>query len=135
MKPDEYDERRCPEPLTERVIGAILEVSNILGAGFLEKVYERALLKELALRRIRAVQQASFSVHYKCQYVGEYYADILVEDSLILELKCVERFCDEHVGQCLNYLRASGLTVCLLVNFYHPRVEWKRIVNRYIPTQ
>jgi GxxExxY protein len=101
--------------LTERVIGAIIEVSNTLGAGFLEKVYERALLRELEMRGIRAVGQVSLSVGYKGQVVGDYFVDVLVEDVLVVELKCVERFAGEHVAQCINYLRASGLAVCLLV--------------------
>ena len=77
--------------LTERVLGAIFEVSNTLGSGFLEKVYERALLRELGLCNIRATAQASFTVRYKGHSVGEYFADILVEDVLVVELKCVER--------------------------------------------
>jgi GxxExxY protein len=60
--------------------------------------------------------------------VGEYFVDILVEDVLMLELKCVERLANEHVAQCLNYLRASGLTLCLLINFQKPKVEWRRII-------
>jgi len=119
------------ESLTERVLGAVFEVSNTLGAGFLEKVYERALLKELALLGIRATSQASFAITYKGHYVGDYFADLLVEDILVVELKCVESFAKEHTAQCLNYLRASGLTVCLLVNFQKPKVEWKRIVHRF----
>jgi GxxExxY protein len=103
--------------LTESVLGAVFEVSNTLGAGFLEKVYERALLRELALRGISATAQASFTVVYKGQSVGEYFADILVEDALVVELKCVERLANEHTAQCLNYLRACGRKVCLLVNF------------------
>ena len=91
--------------LTERVLGAIFEVSNTLGAGFLEKVYERALLMDLGLRGIRATAQASFPVIYKGHSVGEYFADILVEDVLVVELKCVERLANEHTAQCLNYLR------------------------------
>jgi GxxExxY protein len=125
------DERRCPDSLTENVIGAILEVSNSLGGGFLEKVYERALLRELALRGLQAKAQASFSVIYKGPCVGEYYADILVEDVLVVELKCVDHFANEHTAQCLNYLRASGRSVCLLVNFQKPKVEWRRIVNGF----
>ena len=125
------DELGCPDSLTERVLAAIFEVSNTLGAGFLEKVYERALLRELALRGISAVAQASFAVVYKGQSVGEYFADILVEDVLVIELKCVERLASEHTAQCLNYLRASGRNVCLLVNFQKPKVEWKRIVQGY----
>ena len=70
------------------MLGAVFEVSNTLGAGFLEKVYERALLRELGLRGIRATAQASFAVPYKGRYVGEYFADILVEDVLVIELKC-----------------------------------------------
>jgi len=112
------------------VLAAVFEVSNTLGAGFLEQVYQRALLKELALRGIRAVGEASFPVTYKGSHVGEYYADILVEDELVVELKCIDRFAPEHMAQCLNYLRASGRNLCLLVNFQKPTVEWKRIVFR-----
>jgi len=123
------------DSLTESVLGAVFEVSNTLGAGFLEKVYERALLRELALRGIRATTQASFPVTYKGHHVGEYFADLLVEDVLVLELKCVERFCNEHTAQCLNYLRASGRTLCLLVNFQKPKVEWKRVVHGFEATE
>src|SRR5271157_962660 len=125
------DERRCPDSLTEVVIGAVIEVSNTLGAGFLEKVYERALLRELGLRGIRATAQNSFVVTYKGHNVGEYIADIIVEDVLVVELKCVERLGNEHTAQCINYLRASGRTLCLLVNFQKPKVEWKRIVPKF----
>jgi GxxExxY protein len=114
--------------LTESVLGAVFEVSNTLGAGFLEKVYQRALLTELRLRGIRANAETSFTVTYKGHSVGEYFADILVEDVLVIELKCVERLANEHTAQCLNYLRASGRNLCLLVNFQKPKVEWKRIV-------
>jgi len=125
MNADDFDS------LTERVLGAIFEVANTLGAGFLERVYERALLRELCLRGIRAKAQASFSVTYKGHYVGEYYADILVEGVLVIEVKCAERLAPEHTAQCLNYLRASGQTLCLLVNFQRPKVEWKRIVHGF----
>ena len=119
------------DSLTERVLGAVFEVSNTLGAGFLEKVYERALLTELGLRGIRATAQASFAVTNKGRSIGEYFADILVEDVLVIELKCVERLTNEHTAQCLNYLRASGVTLRLLVNFQKPKVEWKRIVHGF----
>ncbi len=116
------------DTLTERVLGAVFEVSNTLGAGFLEKVYQRALLHELRLRGIRAAAEVSFPVTYKGHAMGEYFADLLVEDVLVIELKCVERLSNEHTAQCLNYLRASGRTLCLLVNFQKPTIEWKRIV-------
>jgi GxxExxY protein len=111
------DEHRYLNSLTEKVLGAVFEVSNTLGAGFLEKVYERALLKELNIRGIRTRAQASFPVTYKGHPVGEYFADIIVEDVLVIELKCVERLANEHLAQCLNYLRASGMPICLLINF------------------
>jgi GxxExxY protein len=110
------------------VLSAVFEVSNTLGAGYLEKVYERALLRELGVRGIRATTQAPFSVIYKGHNVGEYVVDVLVEDVLLIELKCVEHLAAEHTAQCLNYLRASGRSVCLLINFQKPKVEWKRIV-------
>ena len=122
-------ERRFPDSLTERVLGAVFEVSNTLGAGFLEKVYERALLHELRLRGMHAVAQVSYPVLYKGQSAGEYYADIIVDSTVVIELKCVERLGKEHLAQCLNYLRASGREVCLLINFQKPTVEWKRIVG------
>lgn len=68
---------------------------------------------------------------YKGHSVGEYFADLLVEDLLVVELKCVERLSSEHTAQCLNYLRASGLTLSLLVNFQKPKIEWKRTVHGF----
>jgi len=115
--------------LTDRVLSAVFEVSGTLGTGFREKVYERALLRELGLRGIRATAQASFAVTYKGRSVGEYFAYILVEDALVVELKCAERLADQDTAQCLDHLRASGATLCLLVNFQKPEVEWKRIFH------
>ena len=114
--------------LTENVLSAVFEVSNTLGAGFLEKVYARALVIELGIRGIQAKSQTSFAVTYKGQCVGDFFADILVEDVLVIELKCVERLANEHMAQRLNYLRASERTLCLLINFQRPKVGWKRIV-------
>ena len=125
----------CPDALTKRVLGAIFEVSNTLGAGFLEKVYQRALLCELRLCGMQASSEVSFPVTYKGHLVGQYFADIVVEGVLVIELKCAERLSNEHTAQCLNYLRASGQSVCLLVNFQKPKVEWKRIVHGFqVPT-
>ena len=117
--------------LTESIIGAIFEVANILGPGFLETVYHRALLNELNLRGIRAASEVPLPVFYKEQSVGKFLADILVEDIIILELKCVESLRDEHTAQCINYLRASRLKLCLLINFQKPKVEWRRIVLNF----
>jgi GxxExxY protein len=116
------------ESLVKNVIGAVYEVSNVLGVGFLEKVYERALVNELRARGIRAQTQVPFPVLYKGKCVGEYFADILIEDCLLVELKCCDGFSNEHLAQCLNYLKASGKNIALLVNFQKPKVEWKRVV-------
>jgi GxxExxY protein len=83
--------------LSEKVLGAVFEVSNTLGPGFLEKVYQRALVRELNLRGVYAIVEASFDVHYKGFKVGEYFADLLVESELVVELKCVDHFAQEHM--------------------------------------
>ena len=125
------EELKVLESITERILGAAFEVSNTIGAGFLEKVYVRALLRELTRRGIPAVHHAPFEVTYKGFSVGQYFADILVQDLVLVELKCADRFAPEHTAQCLNYLRASGLNACLLMNFQKPKLDWKRIVNGF----
>ncbi len=94
----------------------------------MEKVYERALVIELELLGIRSATQVPVSVLYKGRLVGEYFVDLLVEDVLMVELKCVECLTEVHKAQCVNYLKGSGLPVCLLVNFQRPKVEWRRVV-------
>ena len=110
------------------MIGAAFEVANVIGAGFLQKVYERALIHELALRGVSAKPQVSFLISYKGKYLGEYAADLVVGEKVIVELKCVDRFANEHLAQCINYLKASRLSVALLINFQKPKVEWKRVL-------
>jgi len=122
-------ERASLEVLVEAVIGAAYEVSNVLGAGFLEKVYERALMEEVRLRGLQATAQTPFPVAYKGKPVGMYSADLVVDGRLLVEVKCVEQFSNEHLAQCINYLKASGLHLALLINFRRPRVEWKRVVH------
>ena len=122
------DERRL-NALSEEIIGAAFEVSNVLGAGFLEKVYENALNVELDLRGLKTLPQAPLKVFYKEELVGDYIADILVENEIIIEVKSVKDIDTVHFAQCLNYLRITGLKLCLLLNFSKPRVEIKRIVN------
>jgi GxxExxY protein len=117
----------CKE-LTEQIIGAAMEVHNLLGSGFLEKVYENALAEELGRRGIRVEQQKTIKVYYKSTVVGDYVADILVEGQVILELKTVEQISSAHQAQMLNYLKATGLKVGLLINFNGPRLTWKRMV-------
>ncbi len=123
------NERESIESLVKDIIGAGYEVGNSLGGGFLEKVYERALQKEIALRGWSVRQQVAHAVIYKGMIVGEYFADLLVEDMIVVELKCVDHFAPEHIAQCINYLKASGHKIALLFNFKRSKVEWKRIVN------
>ena len=124
-------ERESLNALAEAVVGAAYEVSNVLGPGFLEKLYERALMKELALRGIPATPQVPYIVIYKGQPIGEYVADLIVDGCLLVELKCTHRLADEHLAQCINYLTASGLHLAVLINFQHPKVEWRRIVHGF----
>lgn len=123
-----------PDPLSERVIAAVFTVSNTLGCGFFEKVYENALAHELRKAGLKARQQAPIQVHYDSRIVGVYFADLLVESRLVLELKAIRALDDIHFAQCLNYLKATGLPACLLINFGSPRVEIRRIVNKFMPT-
>ena len=121
------------DPLTEQVLAASFEVANTLGAGFLEKVYQRSLFQELKLRNIKVTSESSLPVTYKGHAVGEYFADLLVEDHLVLELKAVDRLAPEHSAQSLNYLKTCNRSVALLINFGRARIEWKRIVNHHQP--
>ena len=114
--------------ITYAINGAAFEVNRILGPGFLEKVYQNALLFELKERGLKAKSQVPINVLYKENEVGEYFADILVEDNVIVELKTVEKLDKVHEAQLLNYLKATSIKVGLLINYYHPKVEIKRIV-------
>ncbi len=120
------DERT--EKLTERIIGSAFEVLNELGHGFPEAIYQKALAHELAQSGISAEQQVPFKVRYKGVLVGNYYADIVVDRRVIIELKTVEKLVPAHVGQVLNYLRASTLHVGLLLNFSKPKLEYRRVL-------
>ena len=118
--------------LTEKVIQCAFAVSNTLGCGFLEKVYENALVHELRKAGLQVQQQHGITVYYDGVAIGEYTADLLVEGALLLELKSVKALLDDiHLAQCLNYLKATNLRLCLLMNFAKPKVEIRRIVNNY----
>ena len=116
------------EELSYAIRGCVYEVFRELGCGFLEKVYENALLVELKERGLNAESQIPVKVFYKNKIVGEYIIDILVEKKVIVELKTVEKVDNVHEAQLLNYLKASGIQVGLLINFKHPKVEIKRMV-------
>ena len=122
------DDGRSVNGLTERIIGAAFEVSNTLGAGFVEKIYENALARALRLRGLGVEQQNGISVYYKDFDVGTNATDLIVEDMVIVELKAVGALNEFHIAQCVNYLRATGKSTCLLMNFAKPRLEYRRIV-------
>jgi GxxExxY protein len=115
--------------LSGRVIGCAFTVLNTLGAGFLEKVYENALAIEMRDAGLAIVQQPGVRVLYHDVVVGEYFPDVLVEDVLLVELKTVKALDDTHRMQCTNYLKATGLRLCLLLNFGKSRLEIRRVVN------
>ncbi len=114
--------------ITYEINGAVFEVQKVLGPGFLEKVYENALLIELKHRGLKVKSQVPVKVLYKGNTVGEYIVDLLVEEKVIVELKTVENFDKVHEAQLLNYLKASGKRVGLLVNFKHQKADIKRMV-------
>jgi GxxExxY protein len=111
--------------VTERIIGCAFKVANVLGCGFVEKVYENAMVHELRKSGLSVQQQKSVTVTYDGIIVGEYLADLLVEEKVLVELKSVRALEDAHTAQCLNYLAATGFPICLLINF-GKRVEVKR---------
>ena len=113
------------EEITSEIIAAFYVVYNRLGYGFLEKVYENALIFELRKRGFIVKQQVPIQVYYEGQIVGEYFADLLVQDKVILELKVVEQIIKAHEAQIVNYLKATNLEVGLVLNF-GPKPEFKR---------
>ncbi len=110
------------------IVGCAMEVHNELGYGFLEKVYENALMLELRSSQIPAIQQCEIKVKYKNTIVGDYVADIVVDNKIILELKAVSHLADEHIAQTLNYLKATGYKLGLLINFGKEKLEYKRLI-------
>ena len=123
------DEHRLEvDKITERVIGCAYTVGNKLGCGFLEKVYENALAHEIRKAGLKVSQQHGIQIRYDGVLIGEYVADLLIEEIVLVELKAVKALDDIHAAQCLNYLKATGIQICLLINFGRPRVEIKRII-------
>ena len=120
------------EELTSAIIGCAYKVHNTLGAGFLEKVYENALAIELQKHALRVQQQKPITVYYEGQVVGDYYADLCVEDRVIVELKADAALHKAHEIQLVNYLTATGIDIGLLLNFGES-VEVKRKYRQYKP--
>lgn len=114
--------------ITEQIIGASFEVYNQLGYGFLEKVYQNAMQVELTQRNLRCQTEHQIKVRYKDVVVGDYYADLFVSDSVIVELKVAKQYSSADEAQLLNELKATGIQVGLLINFGKEKVEFKRLV-------
>ena len=130
LKEQEMEEEYLHSDLTERIIKAFYAVYNTLGYGFLERVYENAMFLELQSMNLAVVRQSPITVSYQGQEVGQYFADLMVEDSLIVELKAAETICKEHEYQLINYLKATRIEVGLLLNFgTKPQVKRKVFTN------
>ena len=114
--------------LSYKIVGLAIEIHNKLGYGFLEKAYENALMLLFRREDIIAKQQTPISVYFEREIVGEYFSDILVENKIILELKAIEKITDVHKAQTLNYLKATGLRLAIILNFGKKKLEYKRIV-------
>ena len=114
------------EDITKNIIGCAFEVINELGAGFLESVYEKALLIALADKQLSVQSQQAIHVMFRNKNVGEFYADLLVENKVLVELKTVKSIIPQHKAQVINYLNATGINVGLLINFGNPKLEFKR---------
>ncbi len=126
---DKQDTGLKHEEITKSVIGCAFEVINELGAGFLESVYEKALLMALRQRGLSAISQHQIKVMFRGECVGDFYADIFVEEKIIVELKAVKAIAPEHQAQVINYLNATGIEVGLLINFGNPKLEYKRFTR------
>jgi GxxExxY protein len=114
--------------LTQKIIGCAYTVSNSLGSGFLEKIYENALAIELRKNKLSYQQQSPVKVRYDGIIVGEYVSDLVVESKVLIELKACKAIDDTHVAQCLNYLKATSLQLGLIINFGRSKIEIRRLV-------
>ena len=121
------------DELTGAIINASFEVSNELGAGFLESVYEKALIVALSQRGLNINAQVPLKVRFRNVIVGDFFSDLIVEDRVLIELKAVSRLLPEHKAQVINYLNATGIETGLLLNFGNPRVEYYRLHKRKDP--
>ncbi len=116
------------EELTEKILGAAFKVQNTLGCGFLEKVYENAMIVELSRAGISVEQQKPMQVRYQGAIVGEYQADLVVDSRVMVELKAASKLDSIHEAQLLNYLKATRVRVGLLFNFGCPKLQYRRFV-------
>jgi GxxExxY protein len=122
------DRKVIYKDLSYKVVGSAMKVHGELGCGFLEKVYENALMLMFKKEKIKAEQQVPIDVTFHEQVVGEYYADILVEDKIILEIKAVDQILGAHVSQVIHYLKATGIKLGMIMNSGNSDFQYKRVV-------
>jgi GxxExxY protein len=118
--------------LTHKIIGAAMEVHKLLGPGFIESIYQRALLRELHLRDLTVQTEIQIEIKYKGQVIGKHRMDLVVSGLVIVELKAVSGIADIHLAQVLSYLKASGLQLALILNFGEPSLAWRRVAKSAI---
>lgn len=118
------------EQLTGKILEGCFEVSKELGTGFLESVYEKSLIVALAQKNLRVEAQVPLKVAFRGVVVGDFYADLLVEGMILVEIKAVDSLNKQHYSQILNYLKTTGLEVGLIVNFGNQKLEYRRFENR-----
>lgn len=112
---------------TRKIIGASMEVINVLGHGFYEKVYENSLVVECGLRSITVIQQPDYPIIFKDNNVGTYIPDLICFAAVVVDTKTIDEITDHEIGKMLNYLKVTGLRVGLIINFKHAKLEWKRV--------
>lgn len=120
------------EDLTGKILESCFEVSKELGIGFLESVYEKALIIALQQKGLKVENQVPLKVKFRGIVVGDFYADLLIENKVLIELKAVNGLLNEHFAQILNYLKATEIEVGLIVNFGKPKLEYRRFNNRFL---
>ncbi len=125
---DTNEDKILYKDLSYKIVGLAMQVHNKLGFGFSEKVYENSTMILFRREGIQAKQQTPITVYFEGEVVGDYYADILVEDKIILELKSAEEIADAHRSQVLNYLKATGLQLAIILNFGKEGLEYERLV-------
>ena len=118
---------QLPQEITDKILAASFDVMNELGVGFLESVYEKALAVTLREKGLKVATQVPLTVYFHGEVIGQYFADLMVDDVVIVELKAVRSLLPEHSAQIINYLKATGIEVGLLINFGKPRIEFRRL--------
>ena len=129
MKPQIHTGEHRLNELTFAVNGCAMDVLNVVGYGFHEKIYENAMAVALQKRKINFSQQMQFKLEYEEQEIGVFIPDLVVEDKIIVELKTIDKIGNNEKGQVLNYLKATNLKLGLIINFKNPKLEWQRVIR------